>query len=79
LRLVEISEDLRRGRRERIRELEWERQHDATPERPRLALPAQAWDEERVIEREIIYDRAPPPPAPPPLRREVREKVYVMR
>lgn len=75
MRLVEISEDLRRERRERIREIEWERQHEATPERPRLALPAQPWDEERVFEREIIYDRAPPPPE----RREVREKVYVMR
>lgn len=45
------------------------------PERPRKLLAAEPWDEERVYEREIIYDRPPPPIA----RREVREKVYVMR
>ncbi|MCJ1321071.1 hypothetical protein MMC15_006413 [Xylographa vitiligo] len=80
LRLVEISEDLRRERRERIRAIEWERAHEPEPEpeRPRRMLAAEPWDEERIYEREIVYDR-PPPPAMPPIRREVREKVYVMR
>ena len=77
LQLVEVSEELRQERRDRIRAIEWERQREreveVIPERPRKQLAAQPWDEERVFEREIIYDR------PPPLRREVREKVYVMR
>ena len=29
--------------------------------KPQLALP---WDEERIFEREVIYDRPPPPPVP---------------
>ena len=59
LRLVELTEDIRRDRRERIREIQAER--DMERRRLPLALPApQAWDEERVVEREIIYDRAPP-------------------
>ncbi|MCJ1405086.1 hypothetical protein MMC11_008312 [Xylographa trunciseda] len=80
LRLVEISEDLRRERRDRIRAIEWERTHEPEPEpeRPRRQLAAEPWDEERIYEREIIYDRPPPPPMGP-MRREVREKVYVMR
>ena len=82
LRLVELSEDLRRERRERIRAIEWERAHEPEPEpereRPRRQLAAEPWDEERIYEREIVYDRPPPPPMPP-VRREVREKVYVMR
>ncbi|MCJ1416440.1 hypothetical protein MMC32_002776 [Xylographa parallela] len=80
LRLVELSEDLRRERRERIRAIEWERAHEPEPEpeRPRRQLAAEPWDEERIFEREVIYDRPPPPPMPP-VRREVREKVYVMR
>lgn len=47
-------------------------------ERPRLALAQQPWDEERVIEREIIYDR-PPPRREPEVKREIREKIYVTR
>jgi hypothetical protein len=41
------------------------------PPRPRRQIAEQAWDEERIYEREVVYDR------PPPVRREVREKVYV--
>ncbi|KAI4286850.1 MAG: hypothetical protein L6R35_003900 [Caloplaca aegaea] len=65
LRLVEVSEDLKRDRRERIREIEWEQQRQ--PARPRLALTAggggggRPWDEERIVEREIVYEGAPPP------------------
>ncbi|KAI4275791.1 MAG: hypothetical protein LQ337_002952 [Flavoplaca oasis] len=60
LRLVEVSEDLKRDRRERIREIEWEQRH-APPPKPRLALEGRPWDEERIIEREVIYEGTPPP------------------
>ncbi|KAL8911797.1 MAG: hypothetical protein Q9171_003065 [Xanthocarpia ochracea] len=60
LRLVEVSEDLKRDRRERIREIEWEQRH-APPPKPRLALEGgRPWDEERIIEREIVYEGPPP-------------------
>ena len=60
LRLVELTEDIKRDRRERIREIEAEREMADRQRRP-LALPPPPWDEEKVIEREIIYDRGPPP------------------
>ncbi|KAI4197847.1 MAG: hypothetical protein LQ346_002895 [Caloplaca aetnensis] len=60
LRLVEVSEELKRERRERIREIEWEQRQPA-PLKPRLALAGRPWDEERIIEREVIYEGAPPP------------------
>jgi hypothetical protein len=48
LQLVEISDDIRRQRRRRIRELEWERSaNDRRPPR----------DEERFFEREVIIDK----------------------
>jgi len=59
--LVELTEDIKRDRRERIREIQAERDSAGRPRRP-LALPQPPWDEERVVEREIIYDRGPPPP-----------------
>ncbi len=59
LHLVEVSEDLKRDRRERIREIEWEQRH-APPPKPRLALEGgRPWDEERIIEREIVYEGPP--------------------
>lgn len=63
LRLVELTEDIKRDRRERIREIQAEREFIERPRRP-LALPPAPppWDEERVVEREVIYDRGPPPP-----------------
>ncbi|KAI4233235.1 MAG: hypothetical protein LQ349_004535, partial [Xanthoria aureola] len=64
LRLVEVSEDLKRDRRERIREIEWEQRHAPPPPKPRLALESGrpgGWDEERIIEREVIYEGTPPP------------------
>ncbi|KAL8814950.1 MAG: hypothetical protein Q9191_008501, partial [Dirinaria sp. TL-2023a] len=54
-RLVDLSEDIKRGRRDRIREMQWERERP--PPRKQLALP---WDEERIVEREVIYDGPPP-------------------
>ncbi|MCJ1258794.1 hypothetical protein MMC24_006627 [Lignoscripta atroalba] len=71
LRLVEISEDLRQNRRDRIREMERERL--AERKKPQLALP---WDEERVFEREVIYERPPPPPPMPEERIFEREIIY---
>ncbi|KAF1988704.1 hypothetical protein K402DRAFT_328148 [Aulographum hederae CBS 113979] len=47
LQLVEISDDIRRERRRRIREIEWERQE--------LDSRKSKYDE-TVIEREVIYD-----------------------
>ena len=78
LRLVSISDDLRRERRDRIRQIEYERSHPPERERPQRQIAAAPWDEERIFEREIVYDRPPPPP-PPPARREVRERTYVLR
>lgn len=60
LRLVDLSEDLKRDRRERIREIEWE-QRQPPPPKPRLALPGRPWDEERIVEREVVYEGTPPP------------------
>lgn len=47
LRLVELSEDIRRNRHDRIREIQWER--DSLNRRER-----RPWDDERVFEREIV-------------------------
>ncbi|KAL9586880.1 MAG: hypothetical protein Q9212_000624 [Teloschistes hypoglaucus] len=59
LRLVELSEELKHDRRERIREIEREQRLPAP--KPRLALTGRPWDEERIVEREIIYEGTPPP------------------
>ena len=50
LELVELSEDIRRDRRERIRQIQWER------ERLNDRRERQPWDERRVVEREVIYE-----------------------
>jgi hypothetical protein len=47
LQLVEISDDIRKARRRRIREIEWER--SAIDNRPH--------HDERVYEREVIIDK----------------------
>lgn len=74
LELVEISQDIRRQRHERIREIQWEREH--LPERRERRPPPQiieerrlmieerrpAIEEERVIEREVVYEGRRPPP-----------------
>ncbi|KAL9612663.1 MAG: hypothetical protein Q9167_002745 [Letrouitia subvulpina] len=57
--LVDLSEDIKRDRRDRIREIEWEQRQ--APPKPRLALPGRPWDEERIIEREVVYEGPPPP------------------
>jgi hypothetical protein len=47
LQLVEVSDEIRRARRRRIREIEWERQ----------GLDHRHRDDERVYEREVIIDK----------------------
>lgn len=56
LRLVETTEAIKRDRRERIREIEFERSLPREKPRKQLALP---WDEEKIYEREIIYEGPP--------------------
>jgi hypothetical protein len=72
LQLVNISESIRRERRERIREIERERERlerrdkdreewemvERTERRRERDRP---FDDERIIEREIIYDGRRPP------------------
>lgn len=53
LRLVELTEDNKRDRRERIREIEFERSLPRERPRKQLALP---WDEEKIYEREVVYE-----------------------
>ena len=58
LSLVELTEEIKHDRRRRIRDIRDEREflrEERLPPRRPPALP-QPWDEERVIEREVIYD-----------------------
>jgi len=67
LRLVELTEDIRRERQDRIRELQWEREREEReralpkmlppPPPPIPAPPSRSKYDERVYEREYIYDR----------------------
>jgi hypothetical protein len=50
LQLVEISDDIRRRRKSRIREIEYEREEIRAPR------PAPSYDE-RYYEHEVAYDR----------------------
>ena len=76
-RLVGLSDDIRKERRKRIKEIEWENrvlsppieEHVPRPlaiEPPPPLRPRQPWDreEERYIEREVIYKGGRPPPPP---------------
>lgn len=72
-RLVGLSEDIRKDRRKRAREIGWENRvappPAIEPARPRPAIegpPGQRWDreDERYIEREIVYRGGRPPPPP---------------
>ncbi|KAI5922282.1 hypothetical protein F4810DRAFT_721379 [Camillea tinctor] len=59
--LVNVSDDIRRARRQRARELEWERDHrDSWADRHRRSRKSGGWDkvdDERITEREVLYDR----------------------
>ena len=81
-RLVQISDDLRSRRRDRVRGIEWESSRPRAPlgpppprDEPKL-LSERAWDEERerIVEKEWFDRRSPrppaalpPPPPPPPM------------
>lgn len=57
LELVELSQDIRRDRHERIREIQWER--DLLGDiRDRRGTSG----EERIREREVVYEGRRPPP-----------------
>lgn len=65
LKLVEVTEDIRRERRERLREIQWER--DEIDRQPKLLPPPMpsvpppprggGRYDERVYEKEVVYDR----------------------
>lgn len=61
LRLVEITEDIKRERRERIREIQWEREEiDRVPKMlppPPVPAPPRSRYDEHIYEREYLYDR----------------------
>ena len=63
LKLVEITEDIRRQRRQRIREIQWEREEvDRAPKMlppppPSIPPPPRSVYDEKVYEREYIHDR----------------------
>ena len=60
LGLVELTEDIRADRRDRISEIQAERDMGPPPSRRGMPPPQPPWDEERVIEREVIYDSRGP-------------------
>lgn len=59
LQLVELTEEIRRERAKRIREIEWEREkierEEFTFTREKERKPKPNYDE-RFFEREVIYD-----------------------
>lgn len=62
LKLVEITEDIKRERRERIREIQWEREErdrlpKMLPPPPPVPAPPRSKYDERIYEREYFYDR----------------------
>lgn len=75
-RLVGLSEDIRKERRRRAKEMEWENRVLPPPRieprplaiepPPPIPRPRQEWDreEDRYIEREIVYRGGRPPPPP---------------
>ena len=68
LKLVEVTEEIRKERRERLREIQWEREEiDRQPKMlpppmPRVPPPPRGGGryDERVYEKEVIYDRDRP-------------------
>lgn len=59
---MEISEDIRRERRERIREIQWEREElerrpKLLPPPPPVPAPPRSVYDERIYERDYHYDR----------------------
>lgn len=62
LQLVEMSDDIKRYRKDRVREIQWERDwRDDWDRRHRHHHHHHhPWDDERVREREVIYDSRRP-------------------
>lgn len=67
LRLTELSDSIRRARKERVREIQWERDWRDERERPHRRHHYdhdhwrwEEWDDERVREREVVYDNRRP-------------------
>ncbi|KAH7239135.1 hypothetical protein BKA59DRAFT_271222 [Fusarium tricinctum] len=58
LRLVDVSDEIRKSRKQRARELEYEREYTFDYERDRSRHGHPRWDE--VSERETFYDTRPP-------------------
>ncbi|KAF3002318.1 hypothetical protein E8E14_005025 [Neopestalotiopsis sp. 37M] len=57
LEIVNLSDSIRRARRDRAREIEWEREARERWERKhRHHHKHRDWDDERVVEREVIYE-----------------------
>ena len=56
LALVNLTEEINRDRRDRVRGIQDEREFRREDGHRRLLGPGQEWDEERIVEREIIYD-----------------------
>jgi hypothetical protein len=64
LRLTELTERIRRVRKDRVREIEWERDIDWDRHRHRHHHQGRGhsngWDDEHVTEREFVYDSRKP-------------------
>ncbi|TPX13908.1 uncharacterized protein E0L32_005608 [Thyridium curvatum] len=60
LELVERSDRIRRIRKDRIREIQWERDYRDGWERRHRHHHHGRFNDERVVEREVIYDRREP-------------------
>ncbi|RCI08667.1 hypothetical protein L249_4664 [Ophiocordyceps polyrhachis-furcata BCC 54312] len=62
VRLTNLSEDIRRARKERVREIQWERDEWERPFRRHMNdhydhwRSREEWDDERVRERDVVYD-----------------------
>ncbi|TDZ28795.1 hypothetical protein C8035_v008066 [Colletotrichum spinosum] len=67
LELVQVSDEIRRFRKERVREIQfekeyrdgWERRHQANHYQHHHRAPSK-YDDERVYEREVVYDSTRP-------------------
>ncbi|KAH8661937.1 hypothetical protein BX600DRAFT_437371 [Xylariales sp. PMI_506] len=59
LELVNLSDVIRRSRRQRAHEIEYERETRERWDRRHRHRRSIGWDDERVVEHEVIYDRKP--------------------
>jgi len=67
--LVSVSDNLSVDRRDRIEQIQWERKDPRLQEKKKIEEPPPIarraspayYDEQRIYEREIVYDRRGPP------------------